>query len=235
MTPLMTPAGPPMFAPMRPGFAPPQFYHGNNFRPPPQAFGTGSNHMPLPPPGFFPNQRPPYARPGFRPPQDRPNIVHNDPLSNVPHQTFQAHRQTKQGEDKAVSTDQISAASTAVPVSAVIEAAPQIRDFRKESAAFVPRAAKKKKAAMEINAAPASADTAQEESASKQNPTDTAPGLNAAPAAEVSQVPAYNPAAGGLLGKLSNILGPAKASEKPTDKPSDDYKAFLNGLSNIPQ
>lgn len=232
----MTPAGPPMFAPMRPGFAPPQFYHGNNFRPPPQAFGTGSNHMPLPPPGFFPNQRPPYGRPGFQPPTNRPNVMQNDPLSNIPHQTFQAHRQAKQEGETTIPEKQTASASTTVPISAVIEAAPQIRDFRKESAAFVPRAAKKKKAAMEINAAPASAAaTVQGESTSEESPAETAPGLNAAPTADAPQVPSYNPAAGGLLGRLSGILGPAKSSDKPAEKPSDDYKAFLNGLSSIPQ
>ena len=233
--PLMTPAGPPMFAPMRPGFAPPQFYHGNNFRPPPQAFGTGSNHMPLPPPGFFPNQRPPYGRPGFQPPHNRPNVMQNDPLNNVPHQTFQAHRQAKQDGEVALPEKQTASASTPIPVSAVIEAAPQIRDFRKESAAFVPRAAKKKKVAMEINAAPASAATAQGEPTSEEGPGETAPGLNAAPASDVPQVAAYNPAAGGLLGRLSGILGPAKTSNNSAEKPSDDYKAFLNGLSDIPQ
>lgn len=191
--------------------------------------------MPLPPPGFFPNQRPPYGRPGFQPPHNRPNVMQNDPLSNVPHQTFQAHRQAKQDGEVALPEKQTASASTPIPVSAVIEAAPQIRDFRKESAAFVPRAAKKKKVAMEINAAPASAATAQGEPTSEEGPGETAPGLNAAPASDVPQVAAYNPAAGGLLGRLSGILGPAKASNKSAEKPSDDYKAFLDGLSDMPQ
>jgi hypothetical protein len=162
---LMTPAGPPMFVPYRP----PPFYPSNNFRPPNQhqGFGTGSNHMPLPPPGFFPNNynnnngRPPHFQPGFRPPQNRPGIMHQDPLSDIPHSTFQAHRIAKQ-EGGATTGEQAGPGDAApVPAAAVIEAAPQIRDLRKEAAAFVPRAAKKKKtvaSAIQVNAAPPPGD-----------------------------------------------------------------------------
>jgi hypothetical protein len=231
---LMTPAGPPMFVPYRP----PPFYPSNNFRPPNQhqGFGTGSNHMPLPPPGFFPNNynnnngRPPHFQPGFRPPQNRPGIMHQDPLSDIPHSTFQAHRIAKQ-EGGATTGEQAGPGDAApVPAAAVIEAAPQIRDLRKEAAAFVPRAAKKKKtvaSAIQVNAAPPPGD----------NPAmaNEEPSMVSEDKEEVKPpAPVYNPAAGGLMGKLSGILGSAPAS-RTTDKPKDDYQSFLAGLDNLPQ
>lgn len=228
--PLMTPVGPPMFAPYRPGFAPPPFYPGNNFRPPPQGFGTGSNHMPLPPPGFFPNHgHGPGFQPGFRPPQQRPGVMHQDPLSNVPHTTFQAHRVAKQ-EGAASTGSQPATGESTPPVAAVIEAAPQLRDFGKEAAAFVPRAAKKKKtatSAIQIDAAP-SPQTQSEDAPSTESRAQPS---GAEEKQEVPAAPVYNPASGGLMGKLSGILGSAPA---PT-KPHDDYQSFLAGLDNLPQ
>ena len=228
--PLMTPAGPPMFAPYRPAYGHPPFNPNHNFRPPHPGFGTGSNHMPLPPPGFFPNNaRPQHFQPGFRPPHLRPGVVHQDPLSNVPHTTFQAHQVAKQ-EEAASSVDKPASVGNAPPVAAVIEAAPQIRDLRKEAAAFVPRAAKKKKtaaAAIQIDAAPPPESQPGETLAENQKAIAAA--ADETPAAPPA--PVYNPAAGGLMGKLSGILGSAPAPAKP----ADDYQSFLAGLDELPQ
>lgn len=156
--------------------------------------------------------------------------MHQDPLSDIPHSTFQAHRIAKQ-EGGATTGEQAGPGDAApVPAAAVIEAAPQIRDLRKEAAAFVPRAAKKKKtvaSAIQVNAAPPPDDDpamANEE-----------PSLVSEDKEEVKPpAPVYNPAAGGLMGKLSGILGSAPAS-RTTDKPKDDYQSFLAGLDNLPQ
>jgi hypothetical protein len=223
----MTPAGPTMFMPHGPGYHQPNFYPNSNFgqRPP---FGVPQYQVP-PPPGFFPPNRA-YISPqqGFRPHHSLPpRTPHVDPLSDVPHQTFQAHRQAQRegpaasGPIKPEKTIDISAA----PAAAIIEAAPEIRNFHKEAAAFVPRAAKKKKVvqpSVKIDAA----------AASEEQPVggDSRAQVIPEPASQPEPVPTYNPAAGsGLLGKLSGILGPA-----PTQvKPQDDYQAFLAGLDGL--
>ncbi len=152
------------------------------------------------------------------------------------------------------------------PVS-VISAEPQLRDFRKEAAAFVPRGVKKKKVAETvaptvpiIDAAP----LAPGPSAKGATIEPKAPTINAAPVDDDSDdsdggyqlptvpkkvikpagppVSAYNPNAsafgGGLLGKLSSVLGTPAAPTAELSKPAapkagDDYKDFLAGLEKL--
>jgi inosine triphosphate pyrophosphatase len=99
--------------------------------------------------------------------------------------------------------------AAAAPTSATISAAPQLRDLRKETTVFVPRAAQRKKAA----AGPA---------------VNAAPGRNANEDEEgdVRVVPRPAPASG-LMGKLSSMLGPTRPD---TDEGEDEYEAFLEGV-----
>ncbi|KAH6916639.1 hypothetical protein BKA70DRAFT_1250135 [Coprinopsis sp. MPI-PUGE-AT-0042] len=171
--------GPPPFPPAQawPGQLPPP-----GFMPPPPpgmpSFGPGGQPfpgMPPPPPGFMPQyqQTMPPPPPGFFPrSKNQSSASMQDPLSNVPHQTFQAHRASVQAHPslpaKPGTSGVVSAAATtagapkpkgAPSASATIEAAPQLRDFKKEATAFVPASLKRKKAGASgasagINAAP---------------------------------------------------------------------------------
>lgn len=239
------------------GQYPPQMPYGQaQFQPVPYG---GNGFMPPPPRGFFPgnpgNQMRPPPGPGrsFRPPPasanlpQRPMGVVNDPLSDMPHQTFQAHRQAQQEEaarDTQGGTADKGKGTAPPPASAEISAAPQLRDLRKEAAIFVPRVAKKKKPAAGstvITAAPAVSD---------HNPNNTADGsagtgnedgratYGAVQSAPLSSAPTsvYNPAmaGGGLMSKLSGVLGTPAPSQAKTEK-ADEYKTFLAGLEKLEQ
>jgi hypothetical protein len=246
---------PPMFAAPGPGnFAPPMPYAQGQYQARPYAQGNGYTAPPPPPPrGFFPGQSGPGPiRPvrdagwSFRPPPatanlpPRPGGVVNDPLSDIPHQTYQAHRQARREEaqDSALAPSSSEQATVGVPppASAEISAAPQLRDLRKEAAVFVPRAMKKKKpttSAQVITAAPAVSSAPGNESQYTSGMADD--GNQHTHPAPIS-APTYNPAAagGGLLSKLSGVLGtPATAPVKKEKE--DDYKAFLAGLDSLEQ
>lgn len=88
-----------------------------------------------------------------------------DPLSSIPHQTFQAHRagqlttHASLPPKPSLTALPSSAPSAKVNAAATVFAAPQLRDFKKEATAFVPSALKRKKPATgavssRINAAP---------------------------------------------------------------------------------
>lgn len=124
----------------------------------------------------------------------------------------------------------------------MISAAPQLRDLRKEAAVFVPRAMKKKKptaatGAQVITAAPAVSSAPDDGAVHDARSTSgmTTHVNEHTPTAPLS-VPAYNPAAaaGGLLSKLSGVLGTPAAAPAKTEK-EDDYKAFLAGLDSLEQ
>ncbi|KAJ9095188.1 hypothetical protein QFC19_007643 [Naganishia cerealis] len=246
---------PPMFAPPSGSghFPPPMPYAHGAYQARP--FAQGNGFVPPPPRGFFPGNpglnpvRPgPGMGRGFRPPTTanlppRPGGIVNDPLSDVPHQTYQAHRQARREE--AQDNDSIaggSAKNAPPPASAEISAAPQLRDLRKEATVFVPRAMKKKKptanaqiitAAPVVSSAPGevaatapSSLSGNEGDRSQQLPHHSAP----MPAAT------YTPAAagGGLLSKLSGVLGTPTPAPAKKEK-EDDYRAFLAGLEKLDQ
>jgi hypothetical protein len=102
--------------------------------------------MPPPPPGFFPR---------------RGGLV-QDPLSSVPHQTYQAHRASRlQGHPSLPpNPTTIGAPVKAASTVATVSAEPELRDFKKEATAFVPSALKRKakekavSSAGKVNAAP---------------------------------------------------------------------------------
>ncbi|KAH9858235.1 WW domain binding protein 11-domain-containing protein [Lenzites betulinus] len=170
--------------------------------------------MPPPPPGFYPRRGP------------NVNIM-QDPLSSVPHQTFQAHRASRAGGPPAPKATSggvrlgASAPPTGPPVFAVISAEPQLRDFKKEATAFVPSTLKRKKAGAgpsKVNAAPT------------VGPADDKDEEDVAPAARPD-----------LLSTLQHTFGApppkkAKADTQPakaTPKPKDDYDKFLEEMGDI--
>jgi hypothetical protein len=177
----------------------------------------------------------------------------HDPLSDEPHQAYQAHRAAKRdGGDAA----QSGSTPPAVAASAVISAEPQLRDLRKEAAAFVPRGLKRKKVAA-VSAALGLSDAANggegelDGDAIKRSKPSTgiisAPiAVSAAPPTESATTdntsPTVSASGGGLLGKLSSVLGPLpseiaaqqkKREEDAAPKQGDDYRAFLAGLDQL--
>ncbi|CDZ97917.1 Uncharacterized conserved low complexity protein [Phaffia rhodozyma] len=158
----------PGFPPFRPGFGPGPY--------PPRPAGFNNQPFFRLPQNGNPN-RPPMNRP---PTARQPPPMLHDPLNSNPVQSFQAHQHARKHPSLPDNPNMISvratddnkfdkpdgenstptAAASASAPSQVISAAPQLRDFRKESAAFVPLAVKRKRAAeaalasKRVNAAP---------------------------------------------------------------------------------
>lgn len=148
-----------------------------------------------------------------------------DPLSSMPHQTFQAHRASRpSGPTSTPSTlpppPPSLPSKPKAPISneAIVSAEPELRDFKKESTAFVPAALKRKKgggasAAKVVNAAPTLEPSAgEEERASAPRPD--------------------------LLGTLKSQLGPGlgkggETSAPAKPKPKDDYDKFMEEMGDI--
>ncbi|KAI5120580.1 hypothetical protein M0805_002530 [Coniferiporia weirii] len=255
------PSGPP---PAMPPFAPnlppniisQMFPVPPPFPPPPTMTPIGAppfppHGMPPPPPGFYHNSLPP-PPPGFYPRRAQSTSAVQDPLSAIPHQTYQAHRQTRQvppppslphnpnlpPRPPALGAGPSVGSSEASSVNATVSAAPQLRDFKKESTAFMPAALKRKKAgggaaSGRVNAAPAlgtdagdaDGDAGAEEGARQQKPD--------------------------LLGTLKEKFGPmAGSASHPTssefeggtkrrkvedvkERPKDDYDNFLAEMGDM--
>ncbi|KAK7686735.1 hypothetical protein QCA50_010335 [Cerrena zonata] len=200
----LPPPPPPGFPP---GFVPPPGF----ISPPPPGFSQ--NSMPPPPPGFFPRRG-----------HNQSMGSMQDPLSSLPHQTFQAHRASRPPGPSSTPITLPPAhpslpSKPAAPISseAIVSAEPELRDFKKESTAFVPAALKRKKgatsAAKVVNAAPTLEPNAgEEESASAPRPD--------------------------LLGTLKSQLGPSMGRGSATSvpvkpKPKDDYEKFMAEMGDI--
>ncbi|TDL28030.1 hypothetical protein BD410DRAFT_818522 [Rickenella mellea] len=131
--------------PLKPGYPP--LMQGTGL-PPPPPFPHFGHAYPPPPPGFFPRV------------QSAASM--QDPLSSIPHTTFQAHQANRQlppppPPPGSLNASLPSGSTVASTSAATVSAAPQLRDFKKESTAFVPTTLKRKKAASEtvrINSAP---------------------------------------------------------------------------------
>ncbi|KAF8913247.1 WW domain binding protein 11-domain-containing protein [Gymnopilus junonius] len=222
-------AGPPMHIPPPPPGAPwPTGWMGGA-PPPPPSFPSfppfPPNAFPPPPPKFLPRQ------------QSASSM--QDPLSSIPHQTFQAHRasQLAPPHPSLPPPPAQSGISTLPPnpslppkpttvaemAAATVSAEPQLRDFKKEATAFVPTAVKRKKAA-----------TAAIDNASSK--------INAAPLLEPSVSSAdgeqdveVGPARPDLVSALKNQFGsvPAKPAPVPATNPMSDYDKFLEEMGDI--
>ncbi|KAL5533547.1 hypothetical protein ACEPAG_7 [Sanghuangporus baumii] len=226
----------PPFAPNLPPFLP--MVSGMSLPPAPpgpipgQSFPVAGLPVPPPPPplGFpFPQNNLP-ARPDSHSRRGASSGWVQDPLSDQPHRTFQAFRAERHSGASTENTD------TSASTTATVSAEPQLRDFKKESTAFVPAALKRKKAGGtgggKINAAPSVSSGAGNGEANEAGETEAA----AAPKPD-------------LLGSLRDKFGPMAStnasmgndanSEKDGDqqtkkrkveKSKDDYDKFLEEM-----
>ncbi|KAF7307450.1 F-box domain-containing protein [Mycena indigotica] len=207
--------------PMNPPLPPPL---GMPFPPAPPLGPPPHGLLPPPPPGFAPQWVPPPlpvygfppAPPGFFPPVRNPSSM-QDPLSNIPHQTYQV-RSAPKALPKSLPAKPIDAVESASLMAATVFAAPELRDFKKEATAFVPANLRKKNAGAtasmsKVNAAPGSS-------------SDNAEALPARP---------------DLLGSLKDKFGVVPApTSAPSVKPpaqkskgKDDYDRFVESMADI--
>jgi hypothetical protein len=138
-----------------------------------------------------------------------------DPLSTIPHQTYQAHRASQATTTPHPSLPPKPVAAS-VKANATVEAAPELRDFKKEATAFVPTALKRKKpgAAKQtpaINAAPSIGDSG--------------PGNGSGSNVE------SGPARPDLVSALKNQF--PMPAPKAESKPKDDYAKFVEEMDDI--
>ncbi|KAL0951678.1 hypothetical protein HGRIS_008357 [Hohenbuehelia grisea] len=221
-------------APLPPGAIPPPPAGFPPF-PPPSGFPpTPGYGMPAPPPGFFPRRT-------------QSSSAMQDPLSSIPHQTFQAHRASQPRAPSGAplhpslpanpmraattagpSTSQVSAS---VAAAATVFAAPQLRDFKKEATSFVPASIKRKKAGAagtagsKVNAAP-SFDSEADGSAAEPPAAQARPDLLSALKGQ------FGPTAATVSAGVSNAASKGKAPEKP-EKKKDDYEKFMEEMGGI--
>ncbi|KAI0673566.1 WW domain binding protein 11-domain-containing protein [Trametes maxima] len=200
--------------------------------PPPPGFPAMLQHgVPPPPPAGFPpfpptHMQPPLPPPppGFYPRRDTNSGPIQDPLSSVPHQTYQARRATRAAGPPGLKATSggVRLGPTPTPAaSAVISAEPELRDFKKEATAFVPAALKRKKAngGSKVNSAPSvgpqdEKDEAEAVAVARPDLLSTLQDKFGAPPSK----------------KTKTEVGAAKAT--PT-KPKDDYDKFLEEMSDI--
>ncbi|KAK0505774.1 WW domain binding protein 11-domain-containing protein [Armillaria luteobubalina] len=167
-----------------------------------------------PPPPNFPMPPPP---PGFFPRRQQSTAALQDPLSSIPHQTFQGHRA------QVLATPHPSLPPKPRPEaspSAIISAEPQLRDLKKEATSFVPTSLKRKKAA----------------SASASGRINAAPGVGDAVEGEVSARPDLLSALKGQFGSAPMNNPPAAPSSKgksTASKTKDDYEKFVEEMGDI--
>ncbi|KAH9944012.1 WW domain binding protein 11-domain-containing protein [Epithele typhae] len=217
-------------------FPPPPLGFPTSLPPPPQGFLVNPlpPGMPFPPfpPGHMQQSPMPPPPPGFYPRKGTNTRAMQDPLSSIPHQTFQAHRAAKATGPstlpqhaslpaKPTSGGVRLGPSTSPPApstSAVISAEPVLRDFKKEATAFVPATLKRKKAGgSKVNAAPA-VDAAGEYDADEPAPASR-PDLLSTLQGKFGAPPSKRP-------KLETAK-----DGKPQNK--DDYGKFLEEMSDI--
>ncbi|KAJ1302696.1 hypothetical protein OPQ81_003011 [Rhizoctonia solani] len=240
---IVLPAGPPPSGPPPVGLPfPPTAPYGAAFAPfPPNAspYTQAHPYVPPPPPGFpttaYP---PPFVQPVAYPqqmvgreqkPRDRQFAeavrVVQDPLSNVPHVTYQAH-QAQRHQPPIPSSVGVAppiglqhglppkpGSTLQTTASATISAEPELRDLKKEATAFVPtsmrRAAKKgpnanATSSLQINAAP--------------NDDNDQNGPSAEPRKDLMSV---------LGSQLGVADKPASGSNTKAGQGKDDYEKFL--------
>ena len=204
--------------------------------PPPPPFPIIGQSLPMP--GFPPPPPPPM---GFQPMQNtfppHPNSRLRrgassgwvqDPLSATPHKTFQAYRAERQSGTPSEKAD-ASASATAT-----VSAEPQLRDFKKESTAFVPAALKRKKAggsgSGKVNAAPSVGTLGSHGEDNESGGVEAA----AAPKPDLlgSLREKFGPMGSGA-GANSDKDGDQLAKKRKVEKSKDDYDKFLEEMGEL--
>lgn len=157
-----------------------------------------------------------------------------DPLSLIPHTTYQAHRANQTAtrsplpHNPSLPPKPTAAAELA---NATVVAAPQLRDFKKEATAFVPSSLKRKKAA-----APSTGPSSKVDSAPSLGPSEPRNGGEAGESESAS-----TEARPDLVGMLKNKFGPVPVAaagpstdvKKVESKKNDDYAKFMEEMSDI--
>jgi len=211
------------------------------FPPPPPHIPFGAPFMlppPPPPPGFDGNIcpgmpggiPPPLPPPGFFPRRMQSASAIQDPLSSIPHQTYQAHRanQLPPGHPslppKPPTGGPGGVSAGAVHASAIISAEPELRDLKKEATTFVPASLRRKKlsgvpGSSRVNAAP-SVNVDSEATFSQVRPD-----LVGVLKSQFGTAPAPAP--------VSNSQAPDKGPRAPTVKEKDDYQKFVDEMSDL--
>lgn len=175
----------------------------------------GAILRPLPPPGFFPRRI-----------QSAAAI--QDPLSSIPHQTYQAHRasQLPPGHPSLPPKPPIGVPgaifASAAHNGAIISAEPELRDFKKEATAFVPASLKRKRVS----------------GASSSVKVNAAPSVNVdldatSPQARPDLVGVLKNQFGTATSPLSNSQAPAKGLKAPIVKEKDDYQKFVDEVGDL--
>jgi hypothetical protein len=219
---ILSPFGYPSGAPP----PPPGFFQGT-VPPPPPGKPYSSLHGPIlhtfpdfPPPGFPP---PP---PGFFPKRNQSSSSIQDPLSSIPHKTFQSHRELPPNPMRSPAGLPDSASLPQKPIAdksgaklsaATVSAAPQLRDLKKEATAFVPTALKRKRPGA---------------SGSTSAKIDAAPSLG-----DVEDSETIVTARPDLLSTLHDRFGPVPTATGPSNKKrkidaekNDDYEKFVEDV-----
>ncbi|KAG1828413.1 WW domain binding protein 11-domain-containing protein [Suillus variegatus] len=216
--------GPPPFPPSYPHqhsafghTSPPSFPPGVSPYPPVSAFMQPQ--MPPPPPGFFPRV------------QSASSM--QDPLSSIPHQTYQAHRVNRLTPHPSLPQKPPPAPGAVLlgiagnnTTAATVSAAPQLRDFKKEATAFVPTSLKRKKpatgmASSKVNAAP-SLDAGSE---SLEPAQASRPDLVSSLMDKFGPVPV-------VAATSLNEKGSSKGMQPNVGK-KDDYQKFVEEMGDI--
>lgn len=190
--------------------------------PPPPGFSgsvysslPGGIPPPLPPPGFFPRR------------VQFPATI-QDPLSSIPHQTYQAHRASRLPPGHPSLPPKPSAGTPgdvpggAVHTGAIISAEPELRDLKKEATAFVPATLRRKK----LSGVPSSSKV------------DAAPSVNVD--SEATSPQARPDLVGVLKRQLGTVTAPASNSQVPDKGPRapivqerNDYQKFVDEMSDL--
>ncbi|KAK7465539.1 hypothetical protein VKT23_005513 [Stygiomarasmius scandens] len=267
------PSGPPPLP-----LGPPPFPNSTGLPPPPPGFPTGippppPTGFPVPPPpmGFpsFPSDAPSYPPfppnmgiplppppPGFYPRRQNLNSGSiQDPLSSIPHQTYQAHRDSRsqmQGHPSLPPKPSASATSTSagpsiLAANATISAEPELRDFKKEATAFVPSkiAAKRKRAGGagssgsggsggglgRVNAAPETGDSGEGTSGGGEVEGESATSASGMKKPDLlgtlrGQFPFTAPVPANKKAKVEEV-------PKEKEKKKDDYEKFVEEIGDI--
>lgn len=154
-----------------------------------------------------------------------------DPLSSIPHTTYQAHRANQTATRSSLPHNPSlppKPTTAAELANATVVAAPQLRDFKKEATAFLPTSIKRKKvtestgSSLKVNAAP-SLDTSgpalEREDRELTSTSDTRPDLVGILRDQFGSGPAAT------SGPLSET--------KSESKKADDYAKFMEEMSDV--
>ena len=176
-------------------------------------------HLPPPPPGFSFRPMPP-PPPGFYPHRQQTTSSMQDPLSSIPHRTFQAHRDARSAQSLGIPNVLPSQQPSDATISAAtLSAEPQLRDLKREATAFVPTSVKRKK-------------TGKTNAPSSSSKINAAPSLNTGIDPVDSQVIDPGPSRPDLLNALKEQFGPIPAASTVKTK-KDDYEKFVEEMGDI--